>query len=160
MCAALLLSVSATLLASGSLAQTADTCALPPRMYDRRSAAEPLSELQREIDHKYAEFMKTVAQSYAKQDAAAVNACCDAAKEDVIGFQFCSLVRYLLSDRKESETFLAAMPGTEDQPKALWFMEQISAGGTLETPTSLPGIRLPNGLLFKFVDEIFDLMKK
>jgi hypothetical protein len=129
-------------------------------MYDRRSAAEPLSELQRAIDHKYVEFMKAVAQSYAQQDAAAVNTCCDAVKEDVIGFQFCALVRYLLSDRKESETFLAAMPGTEDKRKALWFMEQISAGGTLEKPTSLPGIRLPNGLLFKFVDEIFALMKK
>jgi hypothetical protein len=158
--AALLLSGSATLLASGSLAQTASTCALPPHMYDRRSAAAPLSEVQREIDHKYVEFMKAVAQSYAQQDAAAVNTCCDAVMEDVIGFQFCALVRYLLSDRKESDTFLAAMPGTGDQRKAFWFMEQISAGGTLETPTSLPCIRLPNGLLFKFVDEIFDLMKK
>ena len=34
------------------------------------------------------------------------------------------------------------------------------AGGKLVTPTSLPGIRMPDGLLFKFVDEIFDLIKK
>lgn len=27
-------------------------------------------------------------------------------------------------------------------------------------PTSLPGINMPDGLLFKFVKEIFDLMKK
>jgi len=157
---ALLLFGCATLLAPSCPARTADTCNLPPHMYDRRRVAEPLSEAQREIDHQYVEFMKTVAQSYAQQDAAAVNMCCDGVKEDVIGFQFCALVRYLLSDRKESDSFLAAMPGTDDQRKAFWFMEQISAGGTLVTPTSLPGIRLPDGLLFKFVDEIFDLIKK
>lgn len=157
---ALLLFGSVTLLAPSCPARTANTCDLPLHMYDHRRTAEPLSEAQREIDHKYVEFMKAVAQSYAQHDVAAVNTCCDAVKEDIIAFQFCALVRYLLSDRKESGPFLAAMPGTDDQRKAFWFMEQISAGGTLETPTSLPGIRMPAGLLFRFVDEIFDLMKK
>ncbi len=157
---ALLILVSVTLVASSCPAQTANTCSLPPHLYELRRAAEPLSDAQREIDHEYVEFMKAVAQSYAQHDVEAVNTCCDAVKEDVIGFQFCALVRYLLSDRKKSDTFLGAMPRTADQRKAFWFMEQISAGGTMETPTSLPGIRLPNGLLFKFVDEVFDLMKK
>lgn len=131
-------------------------------MYDQRRAAGPLSETERQIDHKYVEFMKAVAESYANHDVVAVNGCCDAVavKEDFIGFQFCALVRYLLSDRKEPEPFLAAMPGTDDQRQALWFMERISGGGTFETPTSLPGIPMPRGLLFKFVDEIFGLMKK
>lgn len=119
-----------------------------------------MSETQRNIDHKYAEFMKAVAQTYAHHDDVAVKTCCDPVKEDTVGFQFCALVRYLLSDRKEPVPFLAAMPETEDQRQALWLMEQISAGGTTETPTSLPGIPMPDGLLFKFVDEIFDLMKK
>jgi hypothetical protein len=157
---ALLLFGVVTLLAPLCAARTAKSCSLPPRMFDRRSAAEPLSEAQREIDHEYVEFMKAVAQSYEQRDAAAVIVCCDAAKEDIIAVQFCSLVRYLLSDRKESGPFLAAMPGTNDQRKAFWFMELISAGGTQDTPHSLPGIPLPDGLLFKFVDEIFGLMKK
>ncbi len=157
---ALLLFGGLTLLAPNCAARTVEACSLPPQMFDRRTTAEPLSEAQREIDHKYVEFMKAVAQSYEQRNAAAVNVCCDAAKEDIIGFQFCALVRYLLSDRKESGPFLAAMPGTYDQRKAFWFMELISAGGTSETPTSLPGIRMPDGLLFKFVDEIFGLMKK
>jgi len=119
-----------------------------------------LSDAQRKIDHTYVEFMKAVAQSYAQRDAEAVKTCCDTVKEDLVGFQFCALVRYLLSDRKESGSFLAAMPGTDEERKALWLMEMISAGGTMETPTSLPGMRMPDGLLFKFVDEIFDLVKK
>lgn len=151
---------SATLLAPSCLAQTARNCDLPTHLYDQRRTAEPLSEAQRTIDRKYAEFMKAVAQSYAHHDAAGVRTCCDAVKDDIVGFQFCALVRYLLSDRKEPDLFLAAMPETEDQRQALWFIEQISAGGTTETPTSLPGIALPDGLLFKFVNEIFDLMKK
>lgn len=157
---ALLLLGGTALLAPNCAARTAETCTLSPKMFDRRTTAEPLGEAQREIDHKYVEFMKAVAQSYEQRNAAAVNGCCDAAKEDIIGFQFCALVRYLLSDRKEPGPFLAAMPGTYDQRKAFWFMELISAGGTHETPTSLPGIPLPDGLLFKFVDEIFGLMKK
>jgi hypothetical protein len=157
---ALLVFGGATLLAPLCAAQTTKACSLPPQMFDRRTAAEPLSEAQHEIDHGYLEFMKAVAQSYEQRNATAVNACCDAAKEDIIAFQFCALVRYLLSDRKKSGPFLAAMPGTYDQRKVFWFMELISAGGTQETPTSLPGIPLPNGLLFKFVDEIFGLMKR
>ncbi len=157
---ALLLFGGVTMLAPLCAARTAKACSLPPQMFDRRTTAEPLSEAQREIDHEYVEFMKAVAQSYEQRNAAAVNVCCDAAKEDIIAFQFCALVRYLLSDRKESGPFLAAMPGTYDQRKAFWFMELISAGGTRDTPTSLLGIPLPNGLLFKFVDEIFGLMKK
>jgi hypothetical protein len=156
----LLVCGGATLLAPLCAARTAKACSLPPQMFDHRMAAEPLSEAQREIDRKYVEFMKTVAQSYEQRNAPDVNACCDTAKEDIIAFQFCALVRYLLSDRKESGPFLVAMPGTHDQRKAFWFMELISAGGTHDTPTSLPGIPLPNGLLFKFVDEIFGLMKK
>jgi hypothetical protein len=157
---ALLLFGGLTLLAPLCAARTSKACSLPPRMFERRTAAEPLSEAQNQIDHEYVEFMKAVAQSYEQRNAAAVNVCCDAAKEDIIGFQFCALVQYLLSDRKESGPFLAAMPGTYDQRKAFWFMELISAGGTRDTPTSLPGIPLPSGLLFKFVDEIFGLMKK
>ena len=157
---ALLLLGGTALLAPNCAARTAETCTLSPKMFDRRTTAEPLGEAQREIDHKYVDFMQAVAQSYEQRNAAAVNGCCDAAKEDIIGFQFCALVRYLLSDRKEPGPFLAAMPGTYDQRKAFWFMEMISAGGTHETPTSLPGIPLPDGLLFKFVDEIFGLMKK
>jgi hypothetical protein len=157
---ALLLLGGATLLAPNCAARTAEACTLSPKMFDRRTTAEPLGEAQREIDHKYVEFMNAVAQSYEQRNAAAVNGCCDAAKEDIIGIQFCALVRYLLSDRKEPGPFLAAMPETYDQRKAFWFMELISAGGTQETPKSLPGIPLPDGLLFKFVDEIFGLMKK
>src|SRR6266702_4422141 len=56
--------------------------------------------------------------------------------------------------------FMNAVAQSYDQRKAFWFMELISAGGTRDTPTSLLGIPLPNGLLFKFVDEIFGLMKK
>jgi len=156
----MLLLGSVTLLASSCPAQTSATCSLPPHLYALRKTTEPLSDAQREIDRTYVKFMKAVAQSYAQHNQEAVNSCCDAVKEDVIGFQFCALVQYLLSDRKQSEIFLAAMPETDDQRKAIWFMEQISAGGTFETPTSLPGIRLPNGLLFRFVDEMFDLMKK
>jgi hypothetical protein len=104
--------------------------------------------------------MKAVAQAYAQGDAASVRTCCDAVREDLIGFQFCALVQYLLSDKKEPVSFLAAMPENDEQRKALWMMELISAGGTTETPTSLPGIRMPDGLLFKLVNETFDLVKK
>jgi hypothetical protein len=141
-------------------ARAANGCGLPARLYEQRKSVEMLSDAQREIDHTYVEFMKAVAQSYAKRDAEAVKACCDTVKEDPVGFQFCALIRYLLSDRKEPDSFLAAMPATKQQREALWLMEMISAGGTMETPTSLPGIRMPDGLLFKFVDEIFGLVKK
>ena len=137
----LLLFGSVTLLAPSCPARAANTCSLPPRMYDHRKTVEPLSDAQREIDHKYLDFMKAVAQLYAQHDAAAVNMCCDAVNEDIIGFQFCALVRYLLSNRKESDPFLAAMPGTDDQRKAFWFMEQISAGGTEVTPRGISGAK-------------------
>ena len=117
---ALLLLGGTVLLAPNCVAGTAETCTLSPKMFDRRTTVEPLGEAQREIDHKYVQFMKAVAQSYEQRNAAAVNGCCDAAKEDIIGFQFCALVRYLLSDRKEPGPFLAAMPGTYDQRKAFW----------------------------------------
>ncbi len=141
-------------------ARAASGCGLPAGLYEHRKTVQVLSDAQREIDHTYVEFMKAVAQSYAQGDAASVNTCCAAAKHDLVGFQFCALVRYLLSDKKESGSFLAAMPETKDQREALWMMDHISAGGTMETPTSLPGIRLPDGLLFKFVDEIFDLVRR
>lgn len=141
-------------------ARAASACGLPPGLYEHRKTVEVLSDAQRAIDHTYVEFMKAVAQSYAKGDTTSVNACCDGVKDDLIGLQFCALVRYLLSNRKESGSFLAAMPENNEQRQALWMMELISAGGTTETPTSLPGIPMPNGLLFKFVDEIFDLVRK
>jgi hypothetical protein len=156
----LLLLGCALLVASCSQAQAAGGCRLPTGLYEHRKTVGMLSDAQREIDHTYVEFMKAVAQSYAQRDAEAVKTCCDTVKEDLVGFQFCALVRYLLSDRKESSSFLAAMPGTDEERKALWLMEMISAGGTMETPTSLPGIRMPDGLLFRFVDEIFALVKK
>ncbi len=140
--------------------RAASGCGLPAGLYENRKTVEVFSDAQREIDHTYVEFMKSVAQSYAQGDAASVKTCCDAVKEDLVGFQFCALVRYLLSDRKESGSFLAAMPGNNEQRKALWMMELISTGGTTEAPTSLPGIPMPDGLLFKFVDEILDLVKK
>lgn len=141
-------------------ARAASGCGLAAGLYEHRKAVEVLSDAQREIDHTYVEFMTAVAQSYAQGDAASVKTCCDAVKDDLVGFQFCALVRYLLSDKKESSSFLAAMPENNEQRKALWMMEQISTGGTTETPTSLPGIPMPDGLLFKFVDEIFGLVKK
>ncbi len=141
-------------------AQAAGGCGLPAGLYEHRKTVGVLSDAQREIDHRYVEFMKSVAQSYAQGDASSVKTCCDAVKEDLVGFQFCALVRYLLSDRKESVSFLAAMPRNDEQRKALWMMEPISTGGTTEAPTSLPGILMPDGLLLKFVDEIFDLIKK
>ena len=141
-------------------ARAASECGLPAGLYERRKTVEVLSEAQREIDHTYVEFMQAAARSYAQGDAASVKACCDTVKDDLIGFQFCALVRYLLSAKKESDSFLAAMPENEEQRKALWMMELISTGGTRETPTALPGIPMPNGLVFKFVDEIFDLVRK
>jgi hypothetical protein len=156
----LLLLGCASLVAPFWPARAASGCGLPAGLYEHRKTVEVLSNAQREIDHTYVEFMKAVAQSYAQRDAEAVKTCCDTVKEDLVGFQFCALVRYLLSDRKESSSFLAAMPGTDEERKALWLMEMISTGGTTEAPTSLPGIRMPDGLLFKFVDEIFALVKK
>ncbi len=156
----LLLLGCASLVAPCWPARAASGCGLPAGLYEHRKTVEVLSDAQREIDHTYVEFMRAVAQSYAQGDAASVKTCCDAVKEDLVGFQFCALVKYLLSDKKESGSFLAAMPGDKEQRKALWLMDLISAGGTMETPTSLPGIRMPDGLLFKFVDEIFDLVRK
>ncbi|HKN77520.1 MAG TPA: hypothetical protein VJW94_20245, partial [Candidatus Acidoferrum sp.] len=145
---------------ASSEARASVGCGLPAGQYEHRKQAPPLSDAQREIDHTYVEFMRTVAQFYAVGDRSSVDVCCEGVKEDHIGFQFCALVRYLLSDRKEPGPFLAAMPENDEQRNALWFMELISAGGTDKTPTSLPGIRMPHGLLFKFVDEIFALMQK
>jgi hypothetical protein len=63
----------ATLLAPLCAARTAKACSLPPQMFERRTAAEPLSKAQREIDHEYMVFMNAVAQSYEERNAAAVN---------------------------------------------------------------------------------------
>jgi hypothetical protein len=141
-------------------ARSANACGLPPGLYEQRKTVQVLSDAQREIDHTYVEFMKTVAKFYARGDAVSIDACCNTVKEDIIGFQFCALVKYLISDRKKSGPFLDAMPVNNEQREALWMMELISAGGTTETPTALPGIPMPSGLLFKFVDEIFDLVKR
>lgn len=156
----LLLWAFALLLQPCLLARTASACGLLPGLYKQRKTVEVLSDAQREIDHTYVEFMKAVAKFYARGDAASVNACCETVKEDIIGFQFCALVKYLRSDRKESGPFLAAMPVNNEQRDALWMMELISTGGTTKMPTSFPGVPMPDGLLFKFVDEIFGLVKK
>jgi hypothetical protein len=156
----LLLLGCALLIPQCCLTRGVSACGLPAGLYEQRKTVQVLSDEQREIDHTYVEFMRAVAQSYSQADAASVKTCCDAVKEDLVGFQFCALVRYLLSGKKDPDSFLAAMPATKQQREALWLMEMISAGGTMETPTSLPGIRMPDGLLFKFVDEIFGLVKK
>ena len=138
----------------------APNCKLPPDLYQQRKKAGPLTTEQREIDRTYVRFMTAVAQSYAKNDDNSVKGCCEPVKGDLVGSQFCALILYLQSNRTKPDEFLAALPVNPEQRESLWLMEMISAGGTYETASSLPGIPLPNGLLFKFVDEIFALMKK
>jgi hypothetical protein len=108
---------------------------LPAGQCERRKQATPVGDAQREIDHTYVEFIESVSQFYAVGDRNSVDTCCQGVKEDLVGFQFCALVRHLLSGRKEQGPFLAAMPENDEQRRALWLMDVISAGGTNETHT-------------------------
>jgi hypothetical protein len=155
----LLAVASSILLASCCAAQTANGCALPAGMYQQRKTFGRSDDRRGEIDRKYVEFMKAAVQFYADREAESVSACCDAAKKDPIGVQFCTLVRYLLSDRKDIAAFLAAMPKTDRQLEAFWLMDSISGSGTMEFPALLAGLPAPDGLADACIDELFALIK-
>ena len=140
-------------------ASPAVSCELPKGLYEKRKQVTPLSPEENQIDRTFVEFMTSVAKLYVDGRRESAESCCEKAKEDLVGFEFCALVRYLQSKKADVRSFVSAMPENDQQLEAVWMMERISAGGTFETPTALPGIPLPSGLTLKFVDELFALMK-
>lgn len=119
--------------------------------------ADRLSAQIKAIDKEYFEFLYTLANLALKNDEKALRACSNLGNRDPIASQLVALVLYLHNGRKDAARFVASFPANKQQLTNFWSLDAISAGGTTEAATSLPGISLPDGLVDKYITELFSL---
>lgn len=120
--------------------------------------ADRLSAQIKTIDKEYSEFLYTLANLSLKNDEKSLQACSNLAKGDPLASQMVALVLYLHNGRKDSGRFVASFPANKQQLTYFWSLNDISSSGTTEVPTSLPGISLPDGLIDKFITELYLLV--
>jgi hypothetical protein len=123
-----------------------------------REIADKLVAKMNAIDTEYYRFLYTLADAGARGDRGSMVACSNMAKQDPIARQMAALVWYLYNGRRECASFTASLPHTKAQLTDFWNLDAIATHGEPEEPTSLPGIPLPDGLVEKYVSELFALV--
>jgi hypothetical protein len=109
------------------------------------------------VDKEYYDFLQSLAEAAQKDDKKSLQVCRSLAAGDPLASQMVALVVYLHNGRKDAAHFVASFPASKQQLTNFWSLDAISTGGTTEVPTSLPGILLPDGLVDKYITELFSL---
>lgn len=171
---AVLLAVPAVLIA-GSTSQ----CKLRPGLYQERKGleseyaakvgneyalhrgvADRLNSRINDIDAQYYNFTYAMANFAARGDTVALDACRKAAEQDPIARMLAALVWYVHSGRRDPASFTASFPKSKAQMDDFWSLDAVTAHGTRQEPPGLPGIPLPDGVVDKFISELFDLVQR
>ena len=98
-----------------------------------------------------------MAEAAQKDDRKSFQVCRSSATGDPLASQTLALVLYLHSGKKDQASFVASFPANKQQLTNFWSLDVISSGGTTEVPASLPGISMPDGLVDKYITELFSL---
>jgi hypothetical protein len=123
-----------------------------------REIADKLVAKMNAIDAEYYRFLYTLADAGARGGYGSMVACSNMAKHDPIARQMAALVWYLYNGRRDPASLIASLPHTKAQLTDFWNLDTIATHGEPEEPTSLPGIPLPDGLVEKYISELFALV--
>lgn len=131
------------------------------RRYDRvfpGPATNEISAQKAEIEKRYYRFLYSLAWAAQHKDERLIEQCLRAATGDPIASQMAALVEYVHGNRKAPSRFITALPGNEQQLAAFWDLDDMVSGGTRESPLPVPGVSLPDGLVDKFITELYGLV--
>lgn len=112
------------------------------------------------VNKEYFDFLQSLTEAAQNDDKKSLQVCRNLAKGDPLASQMVALVLYLHNGRKDAAHFVASFPKNKQQLTNFWSLDAISTGRTTEVPTSLPGILLPDGLVDKYITELFSLAVK
>lgn len=122
-----------------------------------QQVADRLSAQIKTVDKEYLGFLYSLANAALINDGKSLQVCSNLANDDPIATQMVALVLYLHKGRKDAAAFVASFPANKQQLTNFWNLDAVSTGGTTEMATSLPGISLPDGLVDKYITELFSL---
>lgn len=126
----------------------------------RRAIADRILGEEGEIDKQYYEFFFSLAKASLSRNEASFAQCLSLAEGDPIASPVAGLVAYLHGRRQHPGRFVASLPKDRRQLSTFFDLDDIAAGGTMESPSSLPGISMPDGLAEKITDELYALVLK
>lgn len=129
------------------------------RDYSRhQDVADSLTAKINEIDAEYYRFAYGLAELAVNGDTGSLAACQAASSQDEVGRQLAALVWYLHEGRSDPGSFIASLPHSKAQLADFWSMDTILAHGQRQEPSGLPGIPLPDGLVDKYLSELYILV--
>ncbi|MCK5242423.1 hypothetical protein KAR34_08220 [bacterium] len=150
-------------------------CRLEREMYEKRKLLkteyyrnreknqELAGKLQKQIkaiDRKYYWFMRSLCEAYDINNTKFINECCKETGFDPIAVQICNQAAYL-TGRKNPEVFIAAFPANSDEFAVFWMQDEIAFSRQSDLGMrTLPELYLPNGPVYKNIDELFLLVKE
>ncbi len=124
----------------------------------KKRIADNILKAKKTIDREYYDFLEALANAYARREGGFISSCCTQAKDDPLASQLCAVVWYLYNGRKDPAAFIASLPRNQEQLAAFWSLDDIAyVGGNGKEP-ALPGIPLPDGLVDKYISELFALL--
>lgn len=123
-----------------------------------KELADQLTEEIKGIDAEYYRFAYALAEFAVKGDAESLAACRASSAQDPIGRQLAALIWYLHEGRKDPGSFIASLPRTKAQLADFWNLDTVLTHGEPQEPSGLPGIPLPDGLIGKYLAELFILV--
>lgn len=125
---------------------------------EKKAIADSIVSAKKSVDRQYYNFLDTLASTYASRDHGSLRSCCTQAKDDPLACELCALVQYLDNGRREPERFIASFPQNEEQRTAFWSVDDIVHVGGDDKQLALADISLPNGLVDKYIEELFALV--
>jgi hypothetical protein len=115
---------------------------------------------ERGIYKVYSTYFNSLAKASLGKDNQAYQSCLLLATGDPYATPVAGLVAYLHGGRGDPAAFIASLPTSGQQLAAFMGLDDMATGDTPESPSSLPGISLPDGLAERITHELFELVLK